>query len=836
MLRTVIAALLVAYLPGALVYRVPRAQRPLRAALPAEERAFWAVVLSVCWSLTVVMALAALDRYQFPYLLLTNTLVSIALLVGFRGKLGYGGAAPTVHVSALAPAGLIVVGALLYFPASEYIIGGKDPGTYLNEGVQIAQRGSLVALDPIVPSVPAASRDLFFPWHQNPFYFSTRFMGFFIQDPSSGKVVGQFPHLFPASIAIAYELNGLTGARNTVGVWALLGLVAVYLVGARLFGRPAAVLACALLAINVIQIWFARYPNSETVMQTLVFAALLAFARATEGSRLFFGTIAGGLLGLMLFLRYDAVLAMAAFAAAAALMPSDRRAGAAFVVALVATGLCGLWYLANPMMAYSEYPLRFTRERGGWALVGAGLVAIAIFRWIVRTERVAATIQRTLPIALAVVMTVLAIYAYFFRDEGGLTAVHDAMAFRTFAWYITPWALGAAVIGLAVLLVTRFWHDPAFFLTFATFSLFFFYKTRIVPEHFWASRRFLAVILPGVLLVLAGAASVVVDRWLGVARSREVRPRDRPFVAVLVIAGLLTPLGIAFWRASAPVRSHVEYEGLIAALEKLAGSLGPRDLLIVESRDAGSDLHVLALPLAYIYSKNVLVLASAAPAKRALENFVSWAETTYDRVLFLGGGGTDLLSRHLSARFLEGDRFQVKQYDARINEYPQGVRRKDLEFGLYRLSRQVTDPTGPRDVPIGKDDDLNVVRFHARERDRETGLPYRWSGPQSFVLILGIAPDARRLIVWMGDGGRPRQAPPAEVEVALADQPLGSALVAGPVRAYEFPLSPDLAAQAASSDDPVRLRLRTRPWVPALVLGGEDARELGVVVTRVQVQ
>ena len=44
MLRIVIASLLVAYLPGALAYRVPVAARPLRAALPAEERVFWAFV------------------------------------------------------------------------------------------------------------------------------------------------------------------------------------------------------------------------------------------------------------------------------------------------------------------------------------------------------------------------------------------------------------------------------------------------------------------------------------------------------------------------------------------------------------------------------------------------------------------------------------------------------------------------------------------------------------------------------------------------------------------------------------------------------------------------
>ena len=118
-------------------------------------------------------------------------------------------------------------------------------------------------------------------------------MGFFIRDPGTGQVIGQFPHLFPASIAIGYDLNGLSGARDAVGAWALLGLVAVYLVGARLVGPVAAASAGVLLAVNVVQVWFSRYPNSETPMQALIFAALLAFARATEGSRLFFGGAVG---------------------------------------------------------------------------------------------------------------------------------------------------------------------------------------------------------------------------------------------------------------------------------------------------------------------------------------------------------------------------------------------------------------------------------------------------------------------------------------------------------------------------------------------------------------
>ena len=188
----------------------------------------------------------------------------------------------------------MLLGVWRFFPPSEYIIGGKDPGVYMNEGIQIAQRGALVvARSGRRRRCRAFARDLFFPSHQRPDYYSVRFMGFFIQDPDTGAVVGQFPHLFPASIAIGYGLDGLTGARRTVGVWAILGLLAVYFAGARLVGRPAAAAAAALLALHVIQVWFARYPNAEVVMQALLFAALLANARAHVDGDAFFAPVAG---------------------------------------------------------------------------------------------------------------------------------------------------------------------------------------------------------------------------------------------------------------------------------------------------------------------------------------------------------------------------------------------------------------------------------------------------------------------------------------------------------------------------------------------------------------
>ena len=68
---------------------------------------------------------------------------------------------------------------------------------------------------------------------------------------------------------------------------------------------------------------------------------------------------------------------------------------------------------------------------------------------------------------------------------------------------------------------------------------------------------------------------------------------------------VIAVLAVQFWMRSAPLFGHVEYAGVIPRLEKLAQTFGDKDLVIVESRDA-SDVHVLALPLAYIYALSLI--------------------------------------------------------------------------------------------------------------------------------------------------------------------------------------------------------------------------------------
>ena len=69
-----------------------------------------------------------------------------------------------------------------------------------------------------------------------------------------------------------------------------------------------ALLAALLLAVNVIQVWFARYPVAEPMSQFLLFLGIWAFVLWEERGAAPLGLLAGAAFGLSLLVRIDNVL------------------------------------------------------------------------------------------------------------------------------------------------------------------------------------------------------------------------------------------------------------------------------------------------------------------------------------------------------------------------------------------------------------------------------------------------------------------------------------------------------------------------------------------------
>jgi len=595
--------------------------------------------------------------------------------------------------------------------------------------------------------------------------------------------------------------------------------------------------AAALLSVHVIQTWFARYPNSEIVAQALIFPALLAHAYAHEDEDRFFGPIAASLVGLAVFTRLPAVIAIGPVVLASLFAHlAGRRVGAGFLVTLGAWMAAAAIYYVTQLRPYFSRPITFLQrlEPGPLAALAAGGIAVAALLFALRRPGFAEATRRWLPLGLIAVITAGAVYALYLRQPAYRLAPHDAHALRIFAdLYVMRIALGLAVAGYALVVWRSFWRAPALILTVTTTAVFFFYKIRIWPENFWLARRFLTEILPGTFIF--AAAALLAPLWMRTMGSAAPdRKGVRLFLSAVGMLGVLF-LGRHYLAAAQPIRTHIEYADVIPKIEQLAAGFGDNDLVLVEAR-AASDLHTLALPLSYIWARNVLVLYSPRPEKTSFAEFLAWAQKTYDKVYFIGGGGTDLLSPGMHVEAVKTERFAVPEYEKTLYfEYPRRSRMKPFDLTVYRFVDGGAQDEGAFRIDVGGADDLRVVRFHAKERVGKEDVSFRWSRDRSYFSVPVVKATDRELVVRMS-GGRPKQASPAHVAIFLGDRPIGTADPDGQFRDHVFAIPAELAAELAGTGRAAEARIDSTTWTPRDVIGGGDDRVLGVMIDRVEIR
>jgi hypothetical protein len=294
-------------------------------------------------------------------------------------------------------------------------------------------------------------------------------------------------------------------------------------------------------------------------------------------------------------------------------------------------------------------------------------------------------------------------------------------------------------------------------------------------------------------------------------------------------------LGQHYLIASQEVRTHIEYASVIPQIERLAAGFGDNDLILVEAR-AASDLHTLALPLSYIWARNVLVLYSPRPDKPTFVEFLAWARKRYQNVYFIGGGGTDLLSRGMRAEPVTTEVFAVPELESTpYDVYPRNVRMKPFDLTVYRFVDGSHDEGAFR-IDVGGADDLHLIRFHGKERSNGQKLTFRWTRDRSFFSVPEVRSADRALILRMSNGGRPSGLAPASVSVFLGDRAIGAVNPIAQFSDYTFAIPAELATELAASGSATEVRLESSTWTPRDAMGGADDRQLGVMIDRAEIR
>ena len=202
---------------------------------------------------------------------------------------------------------LMLGSAVVYFRPHEYVLGGIDPGVYVNMAATAVQTGSFITEDPWTAQM-AQFPDV--SLREQPPQWRTRylqFVGWYIDDQEPSRSIPQFFPFHSILLAVGMGLGGLYAGLFVTPLWGVLSLTAVYLTTRQLFNDWVGLIAALLLAITPTHIYFARYPTTEPLTLLLVFTGLFAFQKLWDkavGEPLW-GGLMGAAFGVAFLTRID---------------------------------------------------------------------------------------------------------------------------------------------------------------------------------------------------------------------------------------------------------------------------------------------------------------------------------------------------------------------------------------------------------------------------------------------------------------------------------------------------------------------------------------------------
>jgi hypothetical protein len=522
-----------------------------------------------------------------------------------------------VLVVAAAVGGSVWVGAT----HAEHVVLRRDAGTYalsaqhlatahrLDVDVAVAALGGPDVVDS--PSVTVGSP------------------GFFeVGNGTDTHVVPQFLPATPAWLSIGYWLGGWTGLLLVPAFALGAALLAFGALTARLVGPRWSAVATVALALCQPVLHVGRSTYSEPFALLVLLAGLVVLCEATvagssgrwrRARRL--GLLAGLVIGGVGLVRVDALREVALLAPFAALLAIRRHgAGAPLAWGLGAsTAVAALWALLVSRPYLGEIA-------GSLLPLAAGALAITLVSvlwwWLARRgTTVPDGVRRRLPGVLAslvlLAFVVLAsrplwLVARQSPDDPGSRVVAGLQlrqgltvdggrtyAEQTVAWL--GWWVGVPMLLLAlagaVLLAYRAgwvlrdgsvpaWLGPWVLAVGATVLTL--YRPGITPDHPWADRRMVPVVLPAVVLMATGVVAHVVRR-----------ARRRWPVSLLVVVAVIGPAALLVppALASASFLAPRTERGEVAAVARACAAFEPGDTaVLLDSRAANEWTQVLRGP------------------------------------------------------------------------------------------------------------------------------------------------------------------------------------------------------------------------------------------------
>jgi|GEM_PF-6103550 len=579
-------------------------------------------------ALTLLFAFAAAETGRFSAggtLAFFFIALVVLCLAGLKFNFFPGLSRPALIDTVLLVA-LVGFGVLVYFPPSEYVLGGWDPGVYTSTGASIADTGGIMAQEPLLVKLDASELEMFVARRQGGFpelYHGWRIPG----APGGCRLSPQFFHMFPVMQALGHGAGGLSGSLCVSSLVGLGCLVAIFALGRFVSGNRTAIAAALLAACCPAVIWMARFQCSEMPAQLAMLCGFiflfLACRDADNAPRagLFSTVLSAVWFGIAQLTRADFIPVAAALAGMGMIAASWPGVPAAMRRNRIVWVCLMLLFLAHTFIyqktsAPFYLPLPQFTLWGSVAVLAAGaVVAIAVMALGRIADAIVGRVRPFLAGMIAACVVAAFVLAVFFRPgashAGNSGNILDAA--RMVSWPVMVVALAGIV---AMIVKARRFEDAAFLAACLVVTAAVMAENYVESLYPWAARRLATVAFPFLFLSAAAGVAVAADAVCLLARRMQLRAPDADAVRGLAVAILVVAAAIVYRPDLDAVLVSRDFGGVKTFIGDLGKTMPRADLAIVT--DNRGQLRGLAEALRFHEHVPALALKNRKPENVAL--------------------------------------------------------------------------------------------------------------------------------------------------------------------------------------------------------------------------
>ncbi|MCK5528819.1 MAG: hypothetical protein KAI74_03990 [Kiritimatiellae bacterium] len=547
------------------------------------------IVCSTLFTLLLTVLLATFDLYTPPveWVCLLSFLFSGILFDVVKKKNALLSAVPGMVFLFLAFLSIMALP-----KRGEWLVGGWDPGVYLNQGISMANNDSRMHKGLTFSELNGEEQLLFRHDRHNRKQFAP---GILVDDEAKALRFQFFP-LTPSLSANLYRCGGVRAATRMNHFAAVMSLLTIACFLILVSSSFHALLAVFILCLQPIFLWHLQMPISEMLQQFIVFGMLIAYSNRDKGvgfMLLVFLSILASVLNRFSFLPFAGMLLAAGAVSdrltyGAALTKETKTKHLLYVGLLIAAGALS-WY-SSPVAV------------GGWSgSIATGILSltalsmvVVVFAMFAPLDKIVVRLKQV-PLGYMSILWLLWVPFFIFappimfRIEETVDQHNLIHALYYIGIVIALCAWGGTIL---VWLFRKTSNELRTYLLFATAVISVLMLRKFIePIYPWATRRYLHILVPCIAIMASYFLSHV----------GLLFHKGKKIISVICCLILLAGIIELIPKDKAAIRG-VEFDGIATILSGVDEVIPENAIILV-------DHFLYATPLTCVYNRDVLIIS-----------------------------------------------------------------------------------------------------------------------------------------------------------------------------------------------------------------------------------